>query len=89
MTPKRFFGKVHQDPGEALAKGSREVMASIWEEYLVAILQISSGSGRFQILRRQIENAAGFKEVFENWNTLPLPARGGLAPSDDRGPGEI
>ncbi len=30
MTPKRFFGKVHQDPGEALAKGSREVMASIW-----------------------------------------------------------
>ena|GEM_PF-4365925 len=41
MTPKRFFGKVHQDPGEALAKGSREVMASIWEEYLAAILQIS------------------------------------------------
>lgn len=76
MTPKRFFGKVHQDPGEALAKGSREVMASIWEEYLAAILQVSAGSGRFQILRRQIENAAGFKEVCENWNTLPLPARG-------------
>jgi len=76
MTPKQFFGKVHQDPGEALAKGSREVMASIWAEYLTAILQISADSGRYRILRRQIEDAAGFKEVSENWNTLPLPARG-------------
>ncbi len=76
MTPKRFFGKVHQDPGKALAKGSREVMASIWEEYLAATLQVSADSGRFRTLRRQIEKAAGFQEVFENWNILPLPARG-------------
>ena len=76
MTPKQFFGKVHQDPGEALAKGTREVMASIWEEYLAAILQVSADSGRYRILRRQLEDAAGFKEVSENWNTLPLPARG-------------
>ena len=76
MAPRKFMGKVHEDPGEALAKGSREVMASVWEEYLSAILQISAQSGRFKILRRQIEEAAGFKEVYDNWNTLPLPARG-------------
>ncbi len=76
MAPRKFMGKVHQDPGEALAKGSREVMASIWEDYLAAILQVSASSGRFKILRRQIDAAAGFKEVFDNWNTLPLAARG-------------
>ncbi len=76
MSPRKFMGKVHEDPGEALAKGSREVMASVWEEYLSAILQISVQSGRFKILRRQIEEAAGFKEVYDNWNSLPLPARG-------------
>jgi Fe-S-cluster containining protein len=76
MAPRKFMGKVHEDPGEALAKGSREVMASVWEEYLVAILQVSATSGRFKILRRQIEDAAGFKEVSDNWNSLPLPARG-------------
>lgn len=76
MAPKKFRGKIHQDPGEALAKGPREVMASIWEEYLAAILQVSAQSGRFKILRRQIDDTAGFKEVFDNWNDLPLPARG-------------
>jgi Fe-S-cluster containining protein len=76
MTPRKFKGKVHEDPGEALAKGPREVMASIWEEYLAAILQVAVNSGRFKILRRQIDAAAGFKEVFDNWNDLPLPARG-------------
>jgi Fe-S-cluster containining protein len=75
MAPRKFMGKVHQDPGEALAKGSREVMTSIWEDYLSAILQIAASSGRFQILRRQIEESAGFKEVYDNWNTLPLAAR--------------
>ena len=76
MAPRKFMGKVHEDPGEALAKGPREVMASIWEDYLAAVLQVSPNSGRFKILRRQIEAAAGFKEVYDNWNTLPLASRG-------------
>jgi Fe-S-cluster containining protein len=76
MSSKKFKGKVHQDPGEALAKGSREVMASIWEEYLAAILKISPQGERYKLLRRQIEDSAGFKEIFDNWNTLPLEARG-------------
>jgi Fe-S-cluster containining protein len=75
MPSRKFRGKIHKDPGEALAKGSREVMAAIWEEYLAAILQISAQSGRFKILRRQVEEAAGFKEIYDNWNTLPPPAR--------------
>ncbi len=72
---KKVHGKVHEDPGEALAKGTREVMASVWEEYLAAILQLAPGSGRFKILRRQIDDAAGFKAAYDNWNDLPLPAR--------------
>ncbi len=76
MASKRFLGKVSLDPAAALAKGSREVMASIWEEYLAAILQVSAKSGRFKMLRRQIEEAAGFQEVLEQWNTMDLPGRG-------------
>jgi Fe-S-cluster containining protein len=76
MPPRKFKGKIHQDPGEALAKGSREVMASIWEDYLGAVLAISPQSERFKLLRRQIDDSAGFKEVFDHWNTLPLEARG-------------
>lgn len=76
MATKRFWGKVSLDPAAALAKGSREVMASIWEEYLAAILQVSAKSGRFKILRRQIEEAAGFQEVCEQWNNMALSSRG-------------
>ena len=57
MSPRKFIGKVHEDPGEALAKGTREVMASVWEEYLAAILQVSPQSGRFKIMRRRIEDS--------------------------------
>jgi Fe-S-cluster containining protein len=76
MSPRKFKGKIHQDPGEALAKGPREVMASIWEDYLAAVLEISAESERFKLLRRQIEDSAGFKEIFDSWNDLPLAARG-------------
>ena len=75
MTDKKFFGKIHEDPWEALAKGPREVMASIWQGYLTEVLGISSKSGRFQVLRREIESAAGFEQIFENWNTLPPESR--------------
>jgi len=70
MTKRKFRGKVHQDPETALARGPREVMASLWQEYLAAILRISQESRRFQVLRRQVEEAAGFAEIFKAWNTL-------------------
>lgn len=76
MADKKFFGKIHEDPFEALAKGPREVMASIWQAYLAEVLGISAQSGRFQILRRQIEAAAGFETIFENWNALAPESRG-------------
>jgi Fe-S-cluster containining protein len=75
MADKKFLGKIHKEPWEALAKGPREVLAAIWNDYLEEVLQVSSKSARYQILRREIESAAGFKEVHENWNTLPPESR--------------
>ena len=75
MTERKFKGKIFADPWESLAKGPREVMASLWQQYLVETLQVSATSQRFKLLRREIEQAAGFKEVFANWNTLAVQSR--------------
>jgi Fe-S-cluster containining protein len=75
MADKKFLGKIHTEPWEALAKGPREALATIWNDYLAEVLQVSPKSARYQILRRQIETAAGFKEVYDNWNTMPPESR--------------
>jgi Fe-S-cluster containining protein len=75
MAEKKFLGKIHTEPWEALAKGPREALATIWNDYLAEVLQVSPKSARYQILRRQIETAAGFKEVYDNWNTMPPESR--------------
>ena len=75
MADKKFSGKIHGEPWEALAKGPREALATIWNDYLAEVLQVSPKSERYKILRREIEAAAGFKEVYENWNTLPPESR--------------
>jgi Fe-S-cluster containining protein len=72
---KKFFGKIHEEPWEALAKGPKEALAAIWDDYLAEVLQVSPQSGRYKILRREIEAAAGFKEVYDNWNSLPPESR--------------
>ena len=75
MTDKKFLGKIHGEPWDALAKGPREVLATIWTDYLAEVLQVSPKSERYKIMRREIEAAAGFKEVYENWNTLSPESR--------------
>jgi Fe-S-cluster containining protein len=76
MSENKFKGKIHEDPWEALSKGPREVMASIWQQYLSEVLQLSPQGRRFQLLRQEIEKAAGFKEIYENWNDLAVASRG-------------
>jgi Fe-S-cluster containining protein len=76
MTKRKFRGKIHQDPETALARGPREVMASLWEEYLAAILETAQESRRFEVLRREAEQAAGFAAIYSAWNGLPLEERG-------------
>ena len=75
MSDKKFKGKILGEPWEALAKGPREALGTIWNDYLAEVLQVSPKSARYKILRRQIETAAGFKEVYENWNTLNPESR--------------
>ena len=75
MADKKFLGKIHGEPWDALAKGPREALATIWNNYLAEVLQVSPKSERYKILRREIEAAAGFKEVYEGWNTLSPESR--------------
>ncbi len=75
MAEKKFVGKIHEEPWEALAKGPREVFGKIWQDYLSEVLQVSPQSERYKILRREIEQAAGFKEVYDSWNTLSPESR--------------
>jgi len=75
MAEKKFLGKIHGEPWDALANGPREALSVIWNDYLIEVLQVSPKSERYQILRREIEEAAGFKEVFDNWNNLPPESR--------------
>jgi Fe-S-cluster containining protein len=75
MSTRKFTGKIRQDPWESLARGPREVMASIWQEYLEEVLEAPLKSERGKILRRQVEEAAGYPEIFQEWNTLSLEDR--------------
>jgi Fe-S-cluster containining protein len=75
MKTKKFLGKIRQDPWESLAKGPKEVMASLWQEYLQDVLNASQKSRRFQKVRRQIEEKAGFSEIYRDWNTMDVDAR--------------
>jgi Fe-S-cluster containining protein len=75
MTKKRFTGKIRTDPWESLARGAREVMASIWQEYLGDLLEGSLKHGRHRLLRQKIEKDAGFPEIYRAWNDLPPEER--------------
>jgi Fe-S-cluster containining protein len=70
MAKKRFTGKIRTDPWEALAKGPREVMVSIWQEYLADHLGGSLKNARNRILRQEVEQAAGFADIYATWNDL-------------------
>jgi Fe-S-cluster containining protein len=70
MAKKKFTGKIRTDPWESLAKGPREVMVSLWQEYLADLLGGSLKNPRNHILRQEIEKAADFAGIFAAWNDL-------------------
>jgi Fe-S-cluster containining protein len=70
MTKKRFTGKIRTDPWESLARGAREVMASIWQEYLDDLLGGNLKGARNRLLRQAIEKAGGYQETYRAWNDL-------------------
>lgn len=71
MQKRRFTGKIRTDPWESLARGSREVMASLWQEYLAELFGGNLKQGRQGLLRRQVEEAADFPQIYRTWNELP------------------
>jgi Fe-S-cluster containining protein len=70
MAKKRFTGKIRTDPWESLARGAREVMASIWQEYLDDLLGGNLKSPRNLLVRQAIEKAGGYQETYRGWNDL-------------------
>jgi Fe-S-cluster containining protein len=75
MADKKFRGKIIGDPWEVLSKGPLEAMASLWEAYLTEVLGVSAKSGRLKVLRREIEEAAGYRDIAARWNSLPPQER--------------
>jgi Fe-S-cluster containining protein len=75
MAAKKFLGKIPGDPWEALAKGPREVMASLWQTYLTEVLGVSPKSSRFKMLRQEMEKAADFPQIFQDWHNLSPEVR--------------
>ena len=72
----KFKGKIRDNPLIALERGNRDVMLSIWREYLIELLELDPQSGRRQLLINRIEHAGDFDGLYEDWNELPPPERG-------------
>lgn len=68
MSKPRFTGKIRTDPWEALAHGPKEVMASIWQDYLIDLLGGNLKNERHRLLRQDIEKAAGYADMYRTWN---------------------
>ncbi len=75
MSNKRFKGKIRTDPWESLARGPREVMLSIWQEYLEDLFGGGLKNARNQLLQQEIDKQAGFPEIYRDWNDLAPEAR--------------
>lgn len=76
MSQRKFTGKIRTDPWESLAVGPPEVMVALWEEFLQEKLRAGKKSGRFRVIRRRIEDAAGFPQAVREWREMPPEARG-------------
>ncbi len=70
MSRLKFTGKIRTDPWEALAYGPKEVMASLWGEYLQELVAVPAKSTRFRIICQEIETAADYRQIHQEWTDL-------------------
>ncbi len=70
MKKSKFTGKIRTDPWDTLAYGPPEAMESIWREFLGEVLGAPAKSGRFRVLRREIEAAGDFARISQSWRDL-------------------
>lgn len=76
MAPtSKFIGKIRDNPLIALERGNREVMLTIWREYLDEVLELDRKSGRRQLLVRRLEHEGDFDKLYGDWNDLAPPER--------------
>ncbi len=72
----KFIGKIRDNPLVALERGNREVMLTIWREYLDEVLELDRTSGRRRLLVRRVEHEGDFDRLYGDWNDLSPPERG-------------
>lgn len=71
----RFKGKIRDNPLVALERGDREVMFSLWQEYLEELLNLDPASGRRRLLVARLEQEVDFAGLYQDWNELPPEQR--------------
>jgi len=76
MEPKsKFIGKIRDNPLVALERGNRDVMLTIWREYLTEVLELDPKSGRRRLLVQRLEHAGDFDKLYGDWNDLSTQER--------------
>ncbi len=73
----KFKGKIRDNPLVALERGRREVMLSLWQEYLDELLELAPASGRRRLLVARIEKEADFPTLYQEWDDCPPQPTGG------------
>ena len=71
----KFKGKIRDNPLMALERGRREVMLSLWQEYLDELLDLAPTSGRRRLLIDRIESDSNFQALYQDWDNLPPDQR--------------
>lgn len=71
----KFKGKIRDNPLVALERGRREVMLSLWQEYLDELLELAPASGRRRLLVARIEKEADFPTLYQEWDDCPPDQR--------------
>jgi Fe-S-cluster containining protein len=71
----KFIGKIRDNPLVALERGNREVMLTLWREYLDEVLELDRKSGRRQLLVRRLEAEGEFDRLYGDWNDLSTQER--------------
>ncbi|MGQ9920417.1 MAG: YkgJ family cysteine cluster protein [Desulfobacca sp.] len=76
MEPRsKFIGKIRDNPLIALERGNRDVMLTLWREYLTEILELDPKSGRRRRLIQRLEHAGNFDQLYGDWNDLSTQER--------------
>lgn len=71
----KFIGKIRDNPLIALERGNRDVMLTLWREYITEVSELDPKSGRRRLLVQRLEHAGEFDKLYGDWNDLSTQER--------------